>query len=267
LRERGILVRDRTNYPLLKGCLRIGIGTPEQTKRFLRELEFVMKEKAVIFDMDGVLVDVSRSYRQAIKKTAEYFLGENISLKEIQDIKNEGGYNNDWDCTKAIISRRGKTIERNKIIEKFQELYLGRNFDGLIRNEKWLLKKRILEEISKKYRLGIVTGRPREEALYALKKARVERFFEVIIGMEDIPKKKRKPDPFAILKTMKTLEVNEAFYVGDSVDDMKACKNAKIIGIGVLPPQDKSLRTKDLLLTNGATKVISNVNEITGVLK
>ena len=39
LKENGILVRDRSNYPLLKDCLRIGIGTVKQTQQFLAVLK------------------------------------------------------------------------------------------------------------------------------------------------------------------------------------------------------------------------------------
>ncbi|UCC91702.1 MAG: aminotransferase class I/II-fold pyridoxal phosphate-dependent enzyme, partial [Candidatus Aenigmatarchaeota archaeon] len=269
LKERGILVRDRTKYPLLKGCLRIGIGTVKQTEIFLKGLEDVLKEledKAIILDIDGVLVDVSRSYREAIRQTAEYFLEEEVSLKQIQDVKNDGGYKNDWDCTEEIIRRRGKRVEKGKIIKKFQELYLGRNFDGLIRNEKWLMKRGIHEKLSKKYRLGIFTGRPRKEALYVLKMAGVEKFFKVVISMEDIPKGRGKPDPYGLNKAMKILGVKKAWYFGDMVDDMGASVKAGIKGIGVLPPQDKSGEMKLLLAKNGAEKVIYDINQLTEVL-
>ncbi len=270
LKERGILLRDRTRYPLLKGCLRIGIGTVKQTGIFLKELEDVLEEledKAVILDIDGVLVDVSRSYREAIKKTSEYFLGEEVSLEEIHDVKNEGGYNNDWDCTEEIIRRRGKRVEKGKIIEKFQELYLGINFNGLIRNEKWLMKRGILEKLSKTYKLGIFTGRPREEALYVLKMAEVEKFFSAILSMEDIPKGMGKPNPYGLNEAMKILGVKKAWYFGDMVDDMRASVKAGVKGIGVLPPQDKSRKMKFLLAENGAEKVIDDVNQLTEVLE
>jgi len=42
LRKKGILVRDRSNYPLLKGCLRIGIGTVKQTKKLIASLKVVL---------------------------------------------------------------------------------------------------------------------------------------------------------------------------------------------------------------------------------
>lgn len=43
LKEKGILVRDRSKDPLLEGCLRIGIGTKEQTSFFIKSLKEVLK--------------------------------------------------------------------------------------------------------------------------------------------------------------------------------------------------------------------------------
>ena len=44
LKQRGILVRNRTKDPLLKGCVRITIGTSEQTKKLVKALEEIKNE-------------------------------------------------------------------------------------------------------------------------------------------------------------------------------------------------------------------------------
>ena len=82
-----------------------------------------MKTKAVLFDMDGVLVDVSNSYRLAVKKTAAHFLNREISLDTIQQYKNRGGLNNDWDLTESILHDHGLKVDKEKIIRVFQQFY------------------------------------------------------------------------------------------------------------------------------------------------
>ena len=72
------------------------------------------KGKLVIFDMDGVLVDVTGSYREVVRKTVNLYLKEilGISIKkenwltlsEIDLIKRSGGLNNDWDLTYTILN-------------------------------------------------------------------------------------------------------------------------------------------------------------------
>ncbi len=74
-----------------------------------------MKQKAlVVFDMDGVLVDVSGSYRETVRRTARLFfkgargwesLPEPIfPLSDLARVKQRGGLNNDWDLTAAVLS-------------------------------------------------------------------------------------------------------------------------------------------------------------------
>ncbi len=68
----------------------------------------------LVFDMDGVLVDVSGSYREATRCAAYTFLkdcrGGNLlpqpmfSLEELAAVKQSGGLNNDWDMTHRVIS-------------------------------------------------------------------------------------------------------------------------------------------------------------------
>lgn len=222
--------------------------------------------RAVLFDMDGVLVDVSRSYRLTIKKTVEYFLGQVISFSQIQEYKNRGGFNNDWDLTEIILKDYAKKIEKKTIIDVFQGVYLGENYNGLIKNEKWLLDMKILENIKKSFKLGIITGRPRKEACYALERFGTEAYFPVLVTMDDMPLKKAKPDPFGIRLALKRLSTHEAFYVGDTIDDMMAARRANVIPIGVISNAIGYKRQKDLFLSSGAQWVLRDINNILEVL-
>lgn len=67
----------------------------------------------LIFDMDGVLVDVSGSYRKTIQKTVALYFetclvlpkGEEtlVTEEEISLFKSAGGFNNDWDLTAGLL--------------------------------------------------------------------------------------------------------------------------------------------------------------------
>ncbi|UCD71501.1 MAG: HAD family hydrolase [Syntrophobacterales bacterium] len=67
----------------------------------------------VIFDMDGVLIDVSKSYRESIKRTVALYLKRALGLKgyetslvsdaDIVTFKEIGGLNNDWDVTTGLL--------------------------------------------------------------------------------------------------------------------------------------------------------------------
>ena len=55
-----------------------------------------MSKPILVFDMDGVLVDVTESYRETIARTAESFTGAAVTREQIQEYKNRGGFNDDW---------------------------------------------------------------------------------------------------------------------------------------------------------------------------
>ncbi len=226
------------------------------------------KEFAILFDMDGVLVDVTESYRKAIQETVHFFSGIEVQASEIQELKEKGGYNNDWDLTEAILVNKGKKAIKTEVVKKFQELYWGiQGKRGFIENEKWLLHKETLDVLHKKYDLGIVTGRPREETLYVLRKFQVEKMFDVIVAMEDYPSEKSKPDPYPINLALEKLGIKEAVYIGDSVDDIVAAKRAGIKAIGCIPPGANASQLKEKLLMRGAEDALNNIAEIFKILQ
>ncbi len=264
--ERGILIKSYRSPDLLKGFLRISVGRKEDLQQLIREIDAILPRKLIIFDMDGVLVDVRDSYRTAIKKTAEFFTGNEVTYEEIQSFKNRGGLNNDWDLTLEIIKSRGVEIKRDQVIEKFQELFLGNNFDGLINGEKWVLDPEILSILFENYRLAIFTSRPGEEALYTLNKNGLADYFDEIIALEDV--ENPKPAPDGIIKILKKLKIKpeNTVYIGDTVDDMIAAKKAGVTGVAIAPPEGDISEYSRLYSKFGARATLSHVNEIISFL-
>ncbi len=221
--------------------------------------------EAVLFDMDDVLVDVSRSYMVTIRKSAEHFLGRKVTQEEVERYKMEGGYNDDWDLTEAIVRDTGLNVPRSDMVQKFQDIYRGPDFSGLINREKWLLKDKVLNTLAARYLLGIVTGRPREEAEYTLDKFGAREKFKVLIAMEEQGDRK-KPDPLGIQLALGTLgvEPGDAIYLGDNVDDVRAAAAAKVMPIGITNGSDKMRIT---LRKEGAIYVLESVNDILEVME
>ncbi|MEL6821998.1 MAG: histidinol-phosphate transaminase [Calditrichota bacterium] len=266
LLERGILVKNLNKLPNLGGCFRVAIGKREQNDALLDALADILQPQALLFDMDGVLVDESESYRLAIKKTAEHFLQQDVSFDEIDAIKQRGGFNNDWDCTVELLMKNDKFVPRDEVIAVFQQFYLGSNFDGLIANETWLPEGDLLDKLSQHYKLGVVTGRPRVEAEYVLKKHDPMNRIEVLIAMEDMGAK-QKPHAFGLERIKEMLQVKRCIYLGDTVDDMTAAAKAGCKAIGVLAPQYKSNKhVEQLLFEKGAKHVLKSINQLPEVL-
>src|SRR5947208_16552845 len=121
------------------------------------------QSQVLVFDMDGVLVDVTDSYRETIVRTVEHFTGKTISRDAIQEYKNQGGWNNDWALSQKIAADLGTQVDYRTVIEKFNEFFLGEDGNGLIQREGWLPRPGLLERLGKRYGLSIFTRRLRYE--------------------------------------------------------------------------------------------------------
>lgn len=254
LARKKILVRERAEE-WLKGYLRITIGTREQMRIVLSCIKELFSATALIFDMDGVLIDESRSYRACIAKTAEFFLKGPIDFALVQSLKAKGGYNNDYDCTQALLAEYGLQVKREEIIDRFDAYYQDLKF-----LEQWLLDEQVLLKLKQKFRLGIFTGRPAKDAFDALRRFGKESMFEVVVTDDDVSK--RKPDPEGLFLVCKRLGVEKAIYFGDSIDDAKTAWAALMEFIGVVPPKGSA----DALAQIGVQTILENFNMIEEIL-
>ena len=94
-------------------------------------------DSIIVFDMDGVLTEVSESYREAIVQTVLHFTGQQITRDLIQEYKNQCGWNNDWALSQKIAMDLGVNVEYGDVVSAFNERFLGQNGDGLIEISLW----------------------------------------------------------------------------------------------------------------------------------
>lgn len=217
----------------------------------------------ILFDMDGVIINVADSYREAICRTVEAFTWSCLKKEEIDEYKFRGGLNNDWDLSLAIIKDRGVDAERDEVIDKFQEIYLGSDFNGLIETEvpftDSVFMKRLKDSGSE---CGIVTGRPRPEADYILDKYDLAEYFKVMVTMDDLPEGRGKPEPDGIELAMKSFDSDRAYYLGDSVDDMRAALSAGTIPVGVSWSFAEKVESSDRLREAGAETILAEPGDL-----
>lgn len=220
-----------------------------------------MTEGVIVFDMDGVLVDVTASYREAIRQTVEHFTGMPINPGEIQDYKNAGGWNNDWALSHRICLDRGVAVEYDSVVEYFQKIFLGENFSGLIQREQWIPRGGLLEDLELHYRLAVFTGRERAEAFHTLKRFAPMVVFQTVLGDEDVTHKKPHPEG---LERIALMYPGEALtYVGDTVDDARSAKAAGVRFLGVADPRNpRATELRALLIAEGAEVVAADLNEL-----
>jgi HAD superfamily phosphatase len=215
----------------------------------------------IVFDMDGVLVEVTASYRETIRETVQHFTGELVSHDLIQDFKNAGGWNNDWLLSHRLISDRGKQVDYADVVTYFNHLFLGENGDGLIRNEQWMPSPGLLDRLLERAALAIFTGRARNEADLTLGRHAAHIPFDPIITNESVPNGKPAPDGLHMI--MQQFAGETLWYLGDTVDDARSAQAAGVPFIGVTPVHHpRHDQIAGLLRGFGAMTVISEINEL-----
>lgn len=220
-----------------------------------------LSPKIVIFDVDGVLVDVRDSYHRTIVETVRCFTGRRVSVTDIHRWKSRSGYNDDWKLTADWIRSLGQRVPFAEVTRVFQQLYRRKKFDGYIRRERWLFARRRLQRMARRAELAVFTGRPRREVLDTLKKFGVRRYFCRIAALEDV--KRSKPDPEGLRRILNGRDPTAALYVGDNIDDALAAKCAGIAFVGVLPRGSVGRRLRASTLRRlGARIILDNVNEL-----
>ncbi|MEN8253384.1 MAG: histidinol-phosphate transaminase [Patescibacteria group bacterium] len=265
LRKNGIILK-KLDQPILGNCLRANLGTEEEINFLVKVLKNWKREKldSIIFDMDGVLINVSQSYRKTIELTTNRVIGQKvINQSDINVIKQIPGFNNDWDVSMALVKLINQQIPRLKwqieapkflpfdrqsevyqnVFRIFQTYYLGSDFyqkcyqkkspfnykNGLITKEKSLIDSKLLKKLKKlNIKMAIATGRPKLEAFETIKLAKLSEFFNSsnVVTLEDSPNEKPKPDP--LLLAQKKIKALESIYIGDTISDQQAAEAAKM---------------------------------------
>lgn len=316
--------------------------------------------------MDGVLVDVSASYREVVRQTARAFFNPApaspelpdplFSLSELAAVKGGGGLNNDWDLTYFIIALLFALVEKppqpeekkmdwngycqrlrrcnvsglvkflqtqkdplasllkknkkpgdsfirtlsekdvgsgNIIKQIFQEFYLGRDLfratygmlpqvysgEGYIHRETLMVDRALLEKLAEYHILAIATGRPKQEADFALDRHDIRKYFDAVYTLEDCIQEERrildqdgrrvslsKPAPFMLDAIAGSIQPRPliAYYLGDMPDDMIAAgrSRAGFVSIGFVSsaPDKQVLRSE--LLRAGADYIIEDLKQV-----
>lgn len=261
----GVKVRGYPGVAGIDDALRITCpGDAGAAGRVVAGLEAALRPEAMLFDLDGVLVDVSGSYRAAIREAAATF-GVEVTPEQIGRMKARGNANNDWDVTLRLVTAAGVGTTRDAVIERFEAAYQGTaGKAGLKSTERAIVDRAWLERVRASLRLGIVTGRPRADAVEALERFGVADLFDAIVCMEDGPS---KPEPDVVRVCMERLGVRRAWMIGDTVDDIRAARGAGVVPIGVVPPGEHAEVARAALAGAGAARVLEDVDGLVAMVE
>lgn len=251
--KNGIQIKSDVND--LVNWVRITI--PENINFLMQVLKTIFTPQILGFDMDGVLIDTSQSYDACIIETVKYFTKITVSATHIIELRENGGFNNDWDLSQGLIKQHGFTVKYDDVVKIFQQFYMGKDDKpGLKEKEVSLLNEHnIVARFNKKYLTAIITGRPKPEAIEGVLLLKINPDF--VISADDVSQQKPSPQGINWLKS--TTGKKRMWFCGDTVDDMQAGMAAGCVCIGI------GENAQNLYMA-GADIVLNSINELSELL-
>ncbi len=199
-------------------------------------------QKAVIFDLDGTLLDTVPDIKDNINIMLKKFGLPLRTKKEICSFVGHGARN----LVEQSIGKNSDKVCLDDALSYYNKIYTESNspktklFDGI---------DEVLKTLKARgYKILILTNKPQETTDIVYEKYLKQYNFDKVVGQRNGIK--IKPDKTATLNILKELGVlpENTYFVGDGETDVQTSVNAKTIGIAVL----WGYRDKQVLSSFGA---------------
>lgn len=182
--------------------------------------------KAVLFDMNGIIIDDEHIHELAFKKTLEPYgiaLSHENYLECCAGKTDKAGY-------ESISEKFSKTLPTHSLLKQKSEKYLElfpankKDYPGVID---------LIGQLAKKYRLALTSSSSRAEVELITQAFGIKRHFEFLVTGDDVKKGKPDPEPYLLTAQYMKLPTSECVVIEDSKSGVISAKTAGCKCIGV----------------------------------
>ncbi len=226
-------------------------------RAFLKTKEHTVAYKAVIFDLDGTLLNSLEDIADSMNTVLESFGLPTHDLNEYNFFVGKG--------IKVLVEQALPESERHpeqieQCLTVMQRVYGQHCMD---KTQPYNGIPELLTALADRgIRKAILSNKPHESTKIVVKALLSEWTFEQVVGVSaETP---RKPDIKGVTRIISDLELDpdHNLYVGDTNVDMQTAVNANLMPVGAL----WGFRSKAELLANGAKALLNHPSELLKLL-
>ncbi len=198
--------------------------------------------RAIIFDMDGVVIDSEPSQVEAER---QLFLRHGV-VPTREDWAHFVGRTTE-DVMGYMMRKYRMTATVEELVRERGALYAGRLRDSVLLMPGF---RELANSLSPRYRLGLTTSSSRAEAEFELKRFKLGRLFAAVVTGDDVTNGKPHPEPYAKTISLLGLSPSECAVIEDAVNGISSAKEAGAIAIGLTGsfPEERLARVADAVV-------------------
>ena len=210
--------------------------------------------KAIVFDLDGTLLDTSRDIRFVLNNSLAKFGLPPVSSGALRAMLGDGAYNL---VSRAVPAGRRDLVQA--VYEDYVPAYASHDNSRtvLYQGEDGALKRLKAAGV----KLAVLSNKPQDATLACCRDKLGEYGFDMVVGQGRFP---LKPDPSALYYMMDSLGVgkDECLFTGDGETDINTARNAGIQCVSVL----WGFRSREQLAAAGGTLFAENYAQYLQIL-
>ena len=198
--------------------------------------------KILIFDVDGVLIDVKESYWRSGLQTMRHITGKRATWAEFYEWKRQPGNNDDWLMVSRWATARGFPTSYEQARRAFQPFYWGKGGKGgNVLRERLLVTPKLIMKWARHRELNLFTGERGRNLPTASKSGRPGR---VSAKSSRWMMAAKNHTPTASMRFFASRDPKSALYLGDNIDDALAAESAGVPFMAILPKTSADYRNR-----------------------
>lgn len=212
--------------------------------------------KAVIFDMNGIIIDDEHIHELAFKETVKPFkinLSHEDYLECCAGKTDKAGY-------EKISARFSNTLPISKLLEDKATFYLQlfpkhkKTYVGVIE---------LIHKLANTYTLALTSSSSRTEVDLITKEFKIDKLFKVTISADEVKTGKPDPEPYLITCKLLNIKPQHSVVIEDSKSGVKSAKSAGCYCIGVTTTHNADELDGVDFVTNSFDKIEGLISNLT----